>query len=267
MVLIPQGTGRVGRRRGFILIRLALLTRSRLWVLLLLGGGVIPLKAQDLPLFVNQGMKASFEQQFFYNHEKHDLDFDTRGRFESQHQAAGGSLSYTLTDTIQLALAGGALINPELKNSVLTYRGETGYFYDFEVADHVFPPTESWPGILIQAGVGSQTSFFDRRDSGGTQMLISQKMTDLRYGGAVVASWKFKSVTPYFGPRLESSNVRWSDNQPSSGNPAHIEGHLDKKIGIVLGCTFTIVQGLDVQLEGRALGETSLRASIQWLKF
>jgi len=241
--------------------------KNSVWVLLLLGAGAISLNAQELPLFVNQGAKSSFEQEFFYNHEKHDLDFDTRGRVESQHQAAGAALAYNVSETIQVALAGGALLDPQLKSDVSTWRGDSGYFYDLEVADHIFPPTENWPGVLVQLGVGSQTSFFNREEVNGAQNLINQKMRDLRYGGAVVASWKWKVFTPYFGPRVSASDVKWSDNQATGGVPSSIEGHMNKNIGVVLGCTFTIMQGLDVQLEGRALGETSLRASIKWLKF
>jgi|GEM_PF-1885969 len=234
---------------------------------LFFGIGIEGAQAQELPLFVVQGAPFTFEHQLFYNNEQHDLDFDTRGRVRSRHQAAGVSLGYSLTDTIQVALHGGTLVNPEVSNSVSTWRGHSGYFYGLEVADHIFPATEEWPGILVQVGVGSQTSFFDRQQTAGDQAPIDQKMRDLRYGGSAVATWRFKSITPYFGPRVEGSDVKWSDNRAAAGSPSHVEGHLSKHVGVVAGCSFSIFQGLELQIEGRALGETSIRASVQWLKY
>lgn len=242
------------------------LHRKSVRVFLLLGTAIGSLSAQELPLYVNQGVNLSFEQQLFYTYEKHDLDFDTRGRVESRHNAAGASLAYNVADTIQIALHGGVLIDPTVRNSVSTWRGNSGYFYGLDVADHVFPQTGVWPGVVVQAGIGSQTSFFNRQETAGSQALIDQKMRDLRYGGSAVATWKWKHLTPYFGPRVEGSDVKWSDNQ-AAGSLSEIHGHLDKHVGIVMGCTLTLTQGLDIQLEGRALGETSLRASVQWLKF
>jgi hypothetical protein len=267
MVLIPQGTGRVGRRRGLFL-NFTMLNKIGVLIVLLLGISVMPLCAQDLPLFVNQGTEFSFEHRLFYNDEKQDLNFDTRGRLESRNQMAGASLSYVVAQTIQIGIDGGVLIDPEISNSASTYRGRSGYFYGLEVADHIFPATNEWkPGITAQLGISSHVSFFDRQQIGNTEPTIDQKMQDLQYGGSVVASWKLGPLTPYFGPRVTASDVKWVDNQPQSGSPSSIEGHLDKNIGIVAGCSFSIMQGLELQLEGRALGETSIRASIQWLKY
>jgi hypothetical protein len=265
MVLIPQGTGRVGRRRGYFLDFTRL---KKIGVLAFpLWAGMAPLSAQDLPLYIDQGAKFTFEHRLFYNYEKHDLDFDTRGRVETQSQAAGASVSYILTDTIQLALDGGVLLDPQIKNSVSTWRGRSGYFYGLEVVDHIFPATQRWPGITAQLGVSSHVTSYDRQETAGAQALIDQRTQELRYGGSVAASWKLGPLTPYFGPRITASDVKWIDNQPGSGNPSSIEGHLANNIGIVAGCSFSILQGLELQVEGRALGETSIRASIQWLKY
>jgi hypothetical protein len=234
---------------------------------LLCGVGITSLNAQDLPLYVTQGANFSFEHRLFYNYEKHDLDFDTRGRVVSRSQAAGASVSYVVADTIQIAIDGGVLIDPQVSNSASTWRGRSGYFYGLEAVDHIFPATQRWPGVTAQLGVSSNVSSFDRQQLGGSQALIDQRMQDLQYGGSVVASWKLGPLTPYFGPRVTASDVKWVDNQPGSGSPSSIEGHLGKNIGIIAGCSFTIMQGFELQLEGRALGETSIKASIQWLRY
>jgi len=243
--------------------------RTKIGVLafLMVGIGMTPLNAQDLPLYLDQGTKFSFEHRLFYNYEKHDLDFDTRGRVTSRSQAAGAAVSYVVADTVQIALDGGVLLDPEVSNSASTWRGRSGYFYGIEAVDHIFPATERWPGVTAQVGFSSHVSSFDEQQTGSSQALIDQRMRDLQYGGSVVASWKLGPLTPYFGPRVTASDVKWVDNQPAPGGPSSIEGHLDKNIGIVAGCTFSILQGLELQIEGRAVGETSIRASIQWLKY
>lgn len=224
-------------------------------------------QSAEAPLIMNGGDVDSFSHQLFYSYDKRTLDFDQRGHVDFKSQSVGARLAFGINEDLTVAVNGGLLVSPTLENSQSTWRGRSGYFFGTEFLAPVFPATKVWPGILVKGSVQSESVFVDRQESAGVTNSADQRLTDIRYGGAVIASWKWAQYTPYVGPEVYGGDIRWTDNRAIGLSPARIKGNPKNPAGLIFGLSVNLFKELSAQIEGRVFSETSIKATINWFKY
>src|SRR5690242_19888438 len=114
MVLVAQVTGRVGRCRGFLCIKIEQdCLKKTFTALAILGILSSPSFARDLGVLALPVHQGKWTSSLLYEYLKVREDFDTRGRADFTGHVVGSQFSYGITDQVALAINGGVLVDPQ----------------------------------------------------------------------------------------------------------------------------------------------------------
>ncbi len=258
MVLVAQVTGRVGRCRGLFVFKASTLIS-------LLVGFVSTTWALDPSVTTPSPTKGKFFSTLVYGHLKSTQDFDTRGEVDLKTHGVGASFGFGITDRTIVALKGGSYSDPYVESQGNTWRGRVGYFYGLDLYHQIFPTTDFLkPGVMAEVGAVSIRVPLDRLETTGATSLIDQRMSGVEYHGSLLLVWKWSALSPYLGPRVFGSSVKWHNNQPGAAGLASITGHAKGNISMVAGSSVRLTPELRLILEGRILNETVVTVGLHY---
>lgn len=260
MVLVPQGTGRVGRRPaegsvvkiGKVGIAGAI---AVLWT-------ASPSPASEILSSANSLWPKRISVTGYWSLWQNEFDFPGRGRFEFESKAAGARTSFRIWHRLhagaRLLFGRASLESPTLKfrtNREIDGMGVGGFARWI-----LWPDTVVTPAFAFELGGLWVRHRLRERDDGATVTGVSQRFTVVELQGAFSASKRFGFLEPYLGVRVFRDWGWWKDT--NGGDEA-----LGKSFGAspFFGVRYAIRGPFYGVFEGAVARETTFTASLQFV--